>query len=388
MSILDPYILHTVKRPAVVMQKGESVYLYDENNKKYLDGIGGWAVTSLGHCDLDLNDALINQAKQLWNASPYFLNRPMLNMSEFLCKKTGFDKVFFCSTGAEANESAIKLARKYGQKFKNSAYKIITFKQSFHGRTLACMSASGKEKWRALYEPKVPGFTHIEANNMDQLKRAIDSDTVAIMLEPIQGEGGVHEFDASFLKALDHLCKKENVLKIFDEVQTGIGRTGTFCAYEWTGVKPDILTLGKGIGGGFPLAAMMTHEKLDIFEAGDQGATYSAQPLGMAVGLEVCKKVGNQGFLQKVLETGEYFKKSLESLKFFGKIENIRGRGLMLAFEVPDKAPELMQLCLEKGLILNACDARTIRLIPPLIFEKKHVDEAVAILKEALSELS
>ena len=259
-------ILFTAVRPDIVMEKGKGMYLWDTNGKKYLDFIGGWAVNCLGHSPDVITQALSEQAVKLVNASPTFYNVPMIKLAKLLTDHSCFDRAFFTSTGAEANEGAIKLARKYGAKKLGGAYRIITTYGSFHGRTLATMSATGKKHWETLFEPKVPGFIHIPFNDIDAAAAAVDPDTCAIMLEPVQGEGGVNVADETYIKALRKLCTDKNILLIFDEVQTGFGRTGKLFAYEHYGVEPDVITLAKGIGGGFPLGAMLTKEKYNLFD--------------------------------------------------------------------------------------------------------------------------
>lgn len=266
-------ILFTAVRPEVVMEKGEGMYLWDTDGKKYLDFIGGWAVNCLGHCPSVITDALNKQASLLINASPTFFNKPMIELAKLLTSISCFDRVFFTSTGAEANEGAIKLARKYGTKYLNGAFEIITTISSFHGRTLATMSATGKKHWQDLFGPRLPGFIHVPYNDIDAMSAAIGSNTCAIMIEPVQGEGGVNIASVAYISALRKLCDDKGILLIFDEIQTGIGRTGKMFAYEHYGIEPDIMTLAKGIGGGFPLSAMLAKEKLNIFDPGDQGGT-------------------------------------------------------------------------------------------------------------------
>ena len=291
--------------------------------------------------------------------------------------------MFFCSTGAEANESAIKLARKYGQLKKRGAYEIITLTNSFHGRTLAGMSASGKAAFDPLFEPKVPGFKHVPINDKEAITSAVSKETVAIMLEPIQGEGGVYACDMDYLVWLRQYCDEHQLLLIFDEVQTGIGRTGTFFCFEHAGIKPDILSLGKGLGGGYPIAAMLAKEELNLFDAGEQGGTYCAQPLGMAVGLAVCKTIAEPKFLAHVREVGAYCLDKLDVLSQSKPISNCRGQGLLIAFDVED-AFSLAKCLLDLGLIVNASSKTTIRIIPPLIFETKHVDDLIALIEKVL----
>jgi acetylornithine/N-succinyldiaminopimelate aminotransferase len=381
-------LLFVTSRPNIVMEKGKGMYLWDTEGNCYLDFIGGWAVTALGHCPDSIKEAIINQVDILINASPSFYNKPMIQFSKLLTDNSCFDRVFFASSGSEANECAIKLARKYGQKKLNGAYEIITIVNSFHGRTLATMSATGKKIWDKLYEPKVPGFKHVPINDLDAIHSAITPNTCAIMLEPIQGEGGVHEVERDYLKNLSNICKERGILLIFDEVQTGIGRTGKLFAYEHYGVEPDIMTLAKGIGGGYPLSALLTKENLNIFEPGDQGGTYSSQPLGMAVGLAVVSEVINKNVSHNAKVQGEYIIKKLMEIKNKYGLKGIRGRGLLIAFDLPsDIGTEIVDKCLDKGLILNAPRPSIIRLMPPLIVTKNEIDKMFNILCEVLDEV-
>jgi len=378
-------ILFTTMRPNLVIESGEGMYLWDTEGKKYLDFVGGWAVTSLGHCPNVIKEALITQGNTLINASPSFYNKPMIEFAKILTDNSCFNRVFFASSGSEANEGAIKLARKYGAKFLNGAYEIITAVNSFHGRTLATMSASGKKAWESLYEPKVPGFKHVPLNDIDYIKSCITSSTCAIMLEPIQGEGGVNELNKYYIKTLSDLCKERGILMIFDEVQTGIGRTGKLFAYEHYDIEPDIMTLAKGIGGGYPLSALLTKEALNIFEPGDQGGTYSAQPLGMAVGIAVVNEVINKNLSYNAKIQGDYITKKLKEIKDKYELKNIRGKGLLLAFDLPeDNGKELVDKCLNEGLILNSPKPSTIRLMPPLIITEEDTDKMIYILSKVL----
>lgn len=378
-------ILFTTNRPNIVMEHGKGMYLLDTEGKCYLDFIGGWAVNCLGHCPDIINDAIIRQTKTLINASPSFYNKPMLQFAKLLTDNSCFDRVFFSNSGSEANEGAIKLARKYGEKFLNGAYEIITMINSFHGRTLATMSATGKKIWEDLYEPKVPGFKHVPLNDIKAIKASITSKTCAIMLEPIQGEGGVNKANKVYIETISNICKEHGILLIFDEVQTGIGRTGKLFAYEHYGIEPDIMTLAKGIGGGYPLSALLTKEKLNIFEPGDQGGTYSAQPLGMAVGMAVVEEVINKKLFINAEIQGNYIFKKLDELKDKYKLKNIRGNGLLIAFNLPcDKGTEIVDKCLQEGLILNSPRPSIIRLMPPLIVTEKDTDNMISILTKVL----
>lgn len=381
-------ILFTTNRPSIVIDHGEGVYLWDTEVKSYLDFMGGWAVTCLGHCPKVLTEALIDQCTTLINSSPSYYNKPMIKLAKLLTDNSCFDRVFFASSGSEANEGAIKLARKYGAKFLNGAYEIITAVNSFHGRTLATMSATGKEAWSNLYEPKVPGFKHVLINDLDSLKASITPNTCAIMFEPIQGEGGVHELHEDYVKTLSSICKEKGILLIFDEVQTGLGRTGELFAYQRYGVEPDIMTLAKGIGGGYPLSALLTKESLNIFEPGDQGGTYSSQPLGMAAGLAVVSEIINKDLSHNAKVQGEYIIEKLNEIKDRYGLKNIRGKGLLLAFDLPEsKGKEIAEKCLEEGLLLNSPRPSTIRLMPPLIITHEDTDAMFDILCKVLDIL-
>lgn len=381
-------ILFTTVRPEVVMEKGEGLYLWDTDGKKYLDFVGGWAVTSLGHSPAVIAKALARQSKVLVNASPSFLNIPMIEYARLLVNRSCFDRVFFASSGAEANEGAIKLARKYGSLYRDGAFEIITTVNSFHGRTLATMSATGKKKWENLFEPKVPGFIHVPLNDFAALKAAVNSRTCAVMLEPIQGEGGVFEVDFDYIRQLRQLCDEQGILLIFDEVQTGLARTGKLFAYQHYGVEPDVMTLAKGIGGGFPLAALLVKERFNIFEAGDQGGTYSGQPLAMAVGLAVMQEVLEKNLVDNAAMQGEYIQKKLRELAARFRLTNIRGKGLLLAFDLPtEQGAEVVAACLRQGLLVNSPQPATIRLMPALIVNTAEIDWMTEILANVLQEV-
>ena len=381
-------ILFTTVRPEVVMEKGEGLYLWDTDGKKYLDFVGGWAVTSLGHSPAVIAKALARQSEVLVNASPSFFNIPMIEYARLLVSHTCFDRVFFASSGAEANEGAIKLARKYGSLYRDGAFEIITTVNSFHGRTLATMSATGKKKWENLFEPKVPGFIHVPLNDFAALKAAVNSRTCAVMLEPIQGEGGVFEVDFDYIRQLRQLCDEQGILLIFDEVQTGLARTGKLFAYQHYGVEPDVMTLAKGIGGGFPLAALLVKERFNIFEAGDQGGTYSGQPLAMAVGLAVMQEVLEKNLVDNAAMQGEYIQKKLRELAARFQLTNIRGKGLLLAFDLPtEQGAEVVAACLRQGLLVNSPQPATIRLMPALIVNTAEIDWMTEILANVLQEV-
>lgn len=381
-------ILFTTKRSEVVMEHGQGMYMYDTDGKKYLDFIGGWAVNCLGHSPKVIEEALTKQSKTLINSSPSFYNVPMLKFAKLLTDISCFDKVFFINSGAEANEGAIKLARKFGQKEKNGAYEIITTINGFHGRTLATMSATGKSIWKDIYEPKVSGFIHVPFNDIEAMKNVISDKTCAIMLEPIQGEGGVNVASEEYVKELRKVCDENNILLIFDEVQTGVGRCGEMFAYQLYNVEPDIITLGKGIGGGYPLSAVLTKNKYNIFEPGDQGGTYSAQPLGMAVGYAVVNEIIEKSICNNVKEMGSYLLGKINSISCKYNLSNIRGKGLLLAFDLSeDNGSSLVEDCFNKGLIINSPKPNVVRVFPPLIVSKEEIDKMIEILTVALDKL-
>jgi len=386
LAVADRALLFVTRRPPVVMASGRGMYLTDTEGKEYLDFVGGWAVTCLGHSPQVIHKTLAEQSQQLVNASPAFLNKPMIELADLLTSVSGFERVFFASTGAEVNEGAIKLARKYGAKHLNGAYEIITTIKGFHGRTLATMSASGKEQWKTLFEPKIPGFIHVPLNDPETLERAVTERTCAIMLEPIQGEGGVNMASPVYLKWLRDYCTKKNILLIYDEIQTGIGRTGKLFCFEHTDTRPDIMTLAKGLGGGFPVSAMLARENLNVFDPGDQGGTYCGQPLAMAVALAVIREAIEKDLPGHAAGMGRYLFAKLETLIPSAGIRNIRGQGLLAAFDMPKPVgEEVVGACMELGLLVNSPQPSTVRLMPPLIAEKVHIDAATDILERALS---
>lgn len=378
-------ILFTAVRPEIVMERGDGMYLWDTDGKRYLDYIGGWAVTCLGHSPVVIKEALEKQAFMLVNASPGFYNRPMLELAKLLTDLSCFDKVFFASSGAEANESAIKLARKYGAAKLGGAYEIITMTGGFHGRSLATMSATGKTHWEPLFAPKVPGFKHIPLNDIDSLLAAINPNTCAVMLELVQGEGGINPVDPGYLAKLRSVCDESGVMLIFDEIQTGFGRTGKLFAYEHYGVEADVMTLGKGIGGGFPLSAMLAKERFDLFEPGDQGGTYTGQPLATAVGLAVVREIVERDLSSNAAVLGDYIFERLEEIKETFGLTGIRGKGLLIAFDLPvPSGAELVHECREEGLLINSPSPHTIRLMPALIVTRSDVDAMMDILCKAM----
>jgi len=385
LEIANTKLLKVTDRPDIIMCKGQGMYLSDINDNEYLDFIGGWAVNCLGHSPNIISDILAKQSRTLLNASPSFYNLPMLEYTELLINNCCFERVFFTSTGAEANEGAIKLARKYGYVCKNGASDIITTQEGFHGRTLTTMSATGKEHWETLFEPKTKGFHKAVFNDFESIKNLSSDKTCAIMIEPIQGEGSVNVATKDFIQKLRDFCDKEKILLIFDEIQTGMGRTGRLFCYEHYDIEPDIMTLGKGIGGGFPLSALLAKEELNIFDSGDQGGTYAGQPLAMSVGLAVLKELLEKDLVERSRLMGELIEKRLSELSKQYEIANIRGKGLLIAFDLlHTKGNELVNKCLQHGVLINSPKEESIRLMPPLVVTENEVEKLMSILKNNL----
>ena len=378
------------QRPDVVMVEGNGSWLSDNNGKRYLDFLQGWAVNCLGHSNPGMIAALNEQARKLINPSPAFYNEPMIGLSNLLTANSCFNKVFFANSGAEANEGAIKLARKWGQLNKNGAFEIITFDHSFHGRTLATMSASGKPNWDTMFAPQVPGFPKADLNDLDSVKKLVTDKTVAVMLEPVQGEGGVIPTTKEFMRELRKFTKDNNILLIADEVQAGCGRTGTLFAYQQYGIEPDIMTLGKGIGGGVPLAALMATDAVACFVPGDQGGTYNGNPLMTAVGISVIEQLLAPGFLDSVKAKGELLKSELLKLCTEFNLEGERGEGLlralMLGKDIGGKLVELARDRNPEGLLINSPRPNLLRFMPALNVSDDEIRQMSNMLRELLKE--
>src|SRR5690625_2599372 len=337
-------LMDITPRPEIVFVRGFGSWLEDHQGKKYLDMIQGWAVNCLGHSPQVLVDALNIQAQTLISPSPAFFNEPAMQLAKRITDHSSFVRVFYANSGAEANEGAIKLARKWGQLNKGGAHKIITFEHSFHGRTLATMSASGKSGWDRIFAPQVDGFNKARLNDIDSVRVLVDKDTVAVMLEPVQGEGGVIPATNDFMRALRALCDEENILLIVDEVQTGMGRTGVLFAYQHSGIEPDIMTLGKGIGGGVPLSALCAKEEVSVFAHGDQGGTYNGNPLVTAAGVAVFDALTAEGFFTQVQQRAEQLSAGLRELSDKWGFEGERGVGLLRALKLDsDEAAAIVE---------------------------------------------
>ena len=374
------------------MVEGKGSWLTDNNGKRYLDFLQGWAVNCLGHSNPGMIEALNTQAKKLINPSPAFYNEPMIRLSNLLTENSCFNKVFFANSGAEANEGAIKLARKWGQLNKSGAFEIITFDHSFHGRTLATMSASGKPGWDTMFAPQVPGFLKADLNDLDSVKKLVTDKTVAVMLEPVQGEGGVIPTTKEFMQGLRKFTKENNILLIVDEVQAGCGRTGKLFAYQHYGIEPDIMTLGKGIGGGVPLAALMATDAVACFVPGDQGGTYNGNPLMVAVGISVIEQLLAPGFLESVRAKGELLSKELLAISAEFNLDGERGEGLlralMLSSDIGGKLVELARDRTPEGLLINSPRPNLLRFMPALNVTDDEIRQMCNILRELLKQVS
>lgn len=381
-------LMFITTRPDVEFVRGEGSWLYDAEGRKYLDFVQGWAVNSLGHSPKIIRDALAAQAATVINVSPAYYNAPMRALATRLAALSGMERVFFTNSGAEANEGAIKLARKWGSIKRNGAYEILTFENAFHGRTLATMSASGKPQWEKLFEPKVPGFPKLPMNDIAAVRAAIGPGTVGVMLEPIQGESGVLPFSAAFLRELRALTTEAGILLILDEIQTGIGRTGTMFCWEHAGVRPDIMTLAKGIGGGVPLGALVASEAVSCFEPGDQGGTYNGNPLMTAVGLAVVNEVAKPEFLARVTQNGEYLMAQLRVLSKDLGMGEVRGQGLLVALELGRPVgSKVVDAALARGLLINSPRPASLRFMPALTVTREEIDAMLAILRQVLADL-
>ena len=378
-------LMEITARPDVVFVRGEGAWLWDHTGRKYLDFVQGWAVNCLGHSPATVVEALTRQASTLITPSPAFYNQPSIRLAKALTEHSCCDRVFFANTGAEANEGAIKLARKYGALHKGGAYEIVTFQGAFHGRTLATMSASGKPNFEPLFEPKVPGFPKAQLNDLASVERLITDKTVAVMLEPIQGEAGVFCATDTFLRELRELTARRGLLLILDEVQTGMGRTGRLFGYQHAGIEPDIMTLGKGIGAGVPLAALLAKEMACCFEHGDQGGTYNGNPLMCAAGLAVLEEVSSPAFLAGVSNMGAYFADRLERLSAERRLGQVRGRGLLLALDLGQPiGNDVVQMAREAGLLINSPRPDSLRFMPALNVTREEVDRMIAVLDSVL----
>src|SRR3982075_1381589 len=378
------------RRPPMVIERGQGSRVWDVEGREYLDLIAGIATVSLGHSSPVVQRALAEQSARLIHISNLFYSIPQLELAQLLTDHSPFDRVFFGNSGAEANEAAIKLARKWGKKNRDGAYAVITAEHGFHGRTLATVTASGKEAYTRPFEPLPEGFKHVPFNDMDALERAVDGTTAAVLLEPIQGEGGVHVANKNYLRDVADFCRDQNLLFILDEVQTGVGRLGTLWGFERWGVEPDIMTLAKGLGGGVPIGAVLAKESAASFEPGDHGSTFGGNPLMCAVAFAVVTHILENDILGNVNRVGGGLKRGLEQLAASHPlVATARGEGLLLAIDLKsDRAADVVRFGLDEGVLLNATGPNTIRLAPPLTLSEAEAEEALHKLKLALDHVA
>lgn len=385
MEKFDKHVMHSYKRYPLVMQKGEGRRCTDENGKIYIDFGSGIGTNSLGYCDEKWSDAVCRQVRTLQHSSNYYYTGVQAEFAEKLCETSGYDSVFFGNSGAEANECAIKLARKYSfDKYGKNRHNIITLVNSFHGRTIATLSATGQDVFHNYFFPFLEGFINVKANDIDDLKSKLDDTVCAVMLEYIQGEGGVNALSQDFVNAIYELCEKKDILVIADEVQTGAGRTGKFLAGEHFGKKADITTMAKGLAGGIPIGACLTNEKCsNVLSAGAHGSTFGGNPIACAGGIAVLERINSEGFLDEVNEKAVFIRKELEKCS---EIESVSGIGLMIGIKLKTKkASDVAQKALEKGLlILTAKDK--VRLLPPLTISMEELGDGIKILRDILEE--
>ena len=382
------YVMQTYTRQPLSIVRGRGTKVYDLEGREYLDFVGGIAVNILGHGHPELVHAIQHQAAQLIHTSNLYYTEPQVKLAQMLVEHSFADKVFFCNGGAEANEAAIKLARRYSHdKYGAGRFEIITMKNSFHGRTMATLTATGQEKVQKGYEPLLPGFNYVAFNNLEELEQAVTEKTAAIMLEPIQGEGGVFAADRQYVKQVRDLCTQKDVLLIFDEVQTGMGRTGTLFAYEQLGVYPDIMTLAKALGGGVPIGACLSTDAVaKAFSPGSHASTFGGNPLACAAGLAVCRALLEGRVLDHARRMGEYFAKGLSECKSrYQVVREVRGLGLLQGIELAMDAKVVVSECLVRGILINATGEHVLRFVPPLIITQLEIDRLLDTLAEIFS---
>lgn len=385
----EKYYLPVFSRNQIVLDHGKGCKLYDMDGNEYLDFLAGIAVNALGHAHPVLVKAIADQAGKLIHCSNLYYTKVQADLVKTLAEVSGFDRSFLCNSGAEANEGALKLARKYGHEKAVGKQRIISAMHSFHGRTLATLTATGQPKYQKGYEPLPTGFDYAEYGDITTLENLMGEDVCAVILEPIQGEGGVHVPSDEYLKQVRALCDKYDALLIFDEIQTGLCRSGKWFAWEYSGAKPDIITLAKALGGGFPVAAFLTTERLaHVFAPGDHGSTFGGNPLACAAANASLKVMREENLAAKAAEIGTYFKTQLEALqkKFPDKITEVRGRGLLLGMELSKPGKPIVDACLQKGMIINCTAVNVIRLVPPLIITKAEIDALMAVFAEVFPE--
>ena len=387
MALADENIMNTYKRFPIVLVKGSGVKVWDVNGKEYLDFVAGIAVCNLGHSHPQVIAAVKEQLENLTHVSNLYYTEPQTQLAKLLVDNSFADKVFFCNSGAEANEAAIKLARKYAhENMGPDKFELITMKDSFHGRTMATITATGQEKFQFGFTPLLEGFTYVPFNDLQALEARISNKTCGIMVEPIQGEGGVNIPNAQYLARMREICDRHGILLIVDEVQTGMGRTGKLFAYEHSGIKPDIMTLAKALGNGFPIGAMLATNKIaKAFIPGNHASTFGGSPLAMAAANATVKTMLQEGILKHCRKMGDYFLLQLKKLQQKHKIiKEVRGKGLMLAAQLNIESDDIVNECLQRGLLIISAGGKTLRFVPPLIITTQDVDQAIKVLDEVM----
>ena len=388
MAQADQVMARTYTRFPLVLTKGQGSTLFDSSGRSYLDFVAGIAVCNLGHANPKLSRTLADQAGALWHVSNLYYTAPQIELADWLIKHSFADRVFFGNSGAEANEAAIKLARRYFSK-RNQAgrYRIITMAQSFHGRTMATLSATGQDKIKKGFDPVLDGFDTVPFNDADALRSKISSDTCAVLIEPVQGEGGVRCPDADYLRAVREICDETGVLLMFDEIQTGMGRTGRLFAYEHFGIEPDVMTLAKALANGLPIGAMLAREKIAAaFNAGSHASTFGGTPIVTSVAVQVCRMLVDEGVLENASAMGQYFKDGLLDLKArHAVVEDVRGIGLLLGMKLNIEGAPLVKACMQRGFLINCIQDNILRFVPPLIITQEEIDKLLQCLDEVLA---
>jgi predicted acetylornithine/succinylornithine family transaminase len=391
MMLSEKYVAQTYARYPILLVRGKGSRVWDKEGEEYLDFVSGLAVCNLGHCHPKVVRAIQAQAEKLIHVSNFYYIEPQIQLASLLCQHSFADKVFFCNSGAEANEGAFKLARKYAkEKMGKDRYEIITMERSFHGRTLATLTATGQEKFHKGYEPLMPGFKYVPFDDLQAVRNSIDSKTCAVMLEPIQGEGGVNCPSEGYLKALREICDEKGLLLIFDEVQVGIGRTGKLFAYEHDGVEPDMLTLAKSLASGVPIGALLIQKGVEeSFRPGDHASTFGGNPLATSAGVATLTTMLEEGILENCQKMGEYFLSRLEGVKKkFPFVKEVRGKGLILGIELKMDGSSVVKEMLKKKILINCTMGNVLRFLPPLIITKEEIDRVVTALEEVFRGIS
>ena len=386
-KLTDKYVAQTYARYPIALVRGKGARVWDADGKEYLDFLAGIAVNSLGHCHPAVVRAIQQQSRKLLHVSNLYHILPQSELARELCRHSFADRVFFCNSGAEANEAAIKLARRYGAAHRGGRYEVLSTHNSFHGRTLATLTATGQEKVRAGYDPLPPGFRQIPFNDLPAAEEAIDPEkTVGILVEPIQGEGGINVPGEDYLRGLRELCDRRGLLLLFDEVQTGMGRTGKLVGYEHFGVTPDIMTLAKALGGGLPFGAMLAREAVaQSFVPGSHASTFGGNPLACSVGLAVMKTLLAGGVLKNCAKMEKVFVRGLERMKEkFSFVKGIRGKGLILGLELEMEGTKIVDACMQEGLLINCTASKILRFVPPLTITQKEIERGLGILDQVL----